>query len=317
MVRTVRTARMTRMVTLLFLLVFSVPQSSCDQPAWTCPQISEKSSEVSLSCQCEISHTLRCDGLSAGPAQLSHLVQEVASLPPDQRVSLLDISVRNISRLHSKLFHSSQLRLSGLVVSTGSLSTVDRKAFSGLERSLAALGLPDNNLTKVPVTSLAPLQLLSRLDLSGNLVGKVTTLPRLSELEYLDLSRNKISLLAAGWAQSTPSLRTLLLAWNQLDMKSLIQGDLQHLTYLQQLDLSHNKIAGQVSQALVGSVCPAGVKTLDMSFNGLTGITRLALSRLTSLTALNLAANRIDLVQDSAFSGNKPISPSSALNYHC
>ena len=251
----------------------------------------------------------RCDGASSGgsegPLQLRRLVKEVSSLPPENRVTLLDISVRNITRLQSKLFHSLGLKLSGLVISTGSLSAVDRKAFTGLEKSLNALGLPDNNLTTIPVTCLSNLLLLSRLDLSGNKVSTVTTLPKLPELEYLDLSRNNISLLAWGWAQTTPNLRTLILTWNRLNTKSLSQGDLQHLTYLQHLDISHNNMTGNLTRALVSTVCPAGVKTLDMSFNGLMGITALAFSRLSSLTSLSLAGNRIDLIEDNAFSGNK------------
>ena len=103
----------------------------------------------------------------------------MSSLPPENRVTLLDISVRNITRLQSKLFHSLGLKLSGLVISTGSLSAVDRKAFTGLEKSLNALGLPDNNLTTIPVTCLSNLLLLSRRDLSGNKVSTVTTLPKL------------------------------------------------------------------------------------------------------------------------------------------
>ena len=229
----------------------------------------------------------------------------MSSLPAENSVTLLDISVRNISRLEGKLFHNLHLPLSGLVVSTGSLTTVDRKAFSGLEKVLNALGLPDNNLLTIPVTSLSGLQLLSRLDLSGNSVRKVTTLPTLTELEYLDLSRNRISLMAGGWAQATPNLRTLILAGNKLSLVRLSQGHLQHLTYLHHLDISHNNITGNLSLSSLANVCPAGVKTLDMSFNGVTGITALAFSPLTSLTSLNLAGNNIDLIQDGAFSGNK------------
>ena len=264
---------------------------------------------------------VRCDGLSQGSSQgpdtLRRILKEVSSLPPQNRVTLLDISVKNITRLQSKLFHNLGLRLSGLVISTGFLRTVDRKAFTGLEKSLNALGLPDNKLSTIPVTSLSSLLLVSRLDLSGNKVTKVTTLPRLLELEYLDLSRNNISLLAGGWAQTTPNLKTLLLAWNNLNVKSLSQGDLQHLTYLQHLDISHNKMAGNLSQSLLSTLCPAGVKTLDMSFNGLTGITALAFSRLSSLTSLGLAGNSIDLIQDSAFSGNKQSDPPVLCILYC
>ena len=298
-----------RMIILLFLLVFSCGQTSAGT-AWKCPEISEESRGVEISCNCEIAHTLRCDGSIQpdspdGPEHLRGLLKEVSSLPAENSVTLLDISVKNISRLQGKLFHNLHLQLSGLVISTGSLTTVDRKAFTGLEKVVNALGLPDNNLMTIPVTSLSGLHLLSRLDLSGNSVRKVTTLPTLTELEYLDLSRNRIRVMAGGWAQATPNLRTLLLAGNSLDMVRLSQGHLQHLTYLHHLDISHNNITGNLSLSSLAAVCPAGVKTLDMSFNGVTGIRALAFSPLTSLTSLNLAANNIDLIQDEAFSGNK------------
>ena len=57
-------------------------------------------------------------------------------------------------------------------------------------------------------------------------------------------------------------------------------------------------------RATVDSVCPAGVKTLDMSFNGLQGITSYTFSSLAPLTTLNLQGNRLEQIEDWAFSGN-------------
>ena len=55
----------------------------------------------------------------------------------------------------------------------------------------------------------------------------------------------------------------------------------------------------------MSSICPAGVKTLDMSFNAVSGIMSDTFSRVSALVTLDLQANNIDLVQEGAFSGNK------------
>ena len=47
-----------RMIVLLFLLVFS-PGRTWAGAAWKCPEISEESRGVEISCNCEIAHTLR------------------------------------------------------------------------------------------------------------------------------------------------------------------------------------------------------------------------------------------------------------------
>ena len=51
--------------------------------------------------------------------------------------------------------------------------------------------------------------LIIRLDLSENRITSIAALPRLPELEYLDLSHNNLSVLAGGWALYTPNLRSV------------------------------------------------------------------------------------------------------------
>ena len=77
---------------------------------------------------------LRCDGsISNGGKKsqiLRRLVKEVALLPTNESVTLLDISIQNVTKLPGKLFQSLNLELSGLVVSTGALSNIDKKVGS-------------------------------------------------------------------------------------------------------------------------------------------------------------------------------------------
>ena len=108
-----------------------------------------------------------------------------------------------------------------------------------------------------------------------------------------------------------PSIfRTLVLSSNQLTVSSLSQQSVHHLSYLSTLDLGHNSLAGDLTTSLVDSVCPPGVKSLDMTFNSLTGITALSFSSLNALASLNLQANKIEQIEDMAFSGNKQCQPS-------
>ena len=54
----------------------------------------------------------------------------------------------------------------------------------------------------------------------------------------------------------------------------------------------------------MSQLCPAGVKTLDMSFNGVEGIMSQAFTRLTALSYLYIQGNKLELIEDLAFSGN-------------
>ena len=101
-----------------------------------------------------------------------------------------------------------------------------------------------------------------------------------------------------------------MLSSNHLTVSSLTQQSVHHLTYLSTLDLGHNSLSGALTSSLVDSVCPPGVKSLDMTFNNLTGITALSFSSLNALTSLNLQANKIEQIEDMAFSGNKQCQPS-------
>ena len=216
---------------------------------WQCPA----PASAGLQCGCELAHTLRCDG-EAGPAALRSLLGELAAAPARQSVALLDLSVRGMVRLPARLFTNLSLPLSGLVISTGALTRVPPRAFTGLERGLRALGLPDNKLQQPPTAAMQPLQLLTRLDLSGNLLTGLHSLPALPELEYLDLSRNQISVLAAGVTRGAPSLRTLVLSSNRLGVGTLSQHSLAHLTYLTHLHLDSNRLEGSLTRSATASI---------------------------------------------------------------
>jgi len=227
-------------------------------------------------------------------------MDSVRNVSPENHVTLLDISIKNLTKLPGKLFHN--VSIEGLVVSSGRLEYVHSKAFYGLEKQLTALGLPDNQLTSMPMASLQIMKLLTRLDLSGNCISSIHTLPSLPDLEYLDLSRNAITILAAGVTQPLPHLKTLLLSGNLMESSTLSHYNLQHLSYLETLDISQNRIAGWLEQPAL-DLFPPNLKTLDMSFNRVEGIRGNTFRSLSALKTLNLQGNMIEEIKDLAFLG--------------
>lgn len=81
-------------------------------------------------------------------------------------VSLLDCTVQNVSSLPGTLLEG--VALHGLVISSGEIKEIHSTAFKGLTAPLQALGLPNNQLTTVPISALKFLPELDRLDLSSN-----------------------------------------------------------------------------------------------------------------------------------------------------
>ena len=117
---------------------------------WSCPPV-QQDTPPGISCQCDLPHTLRCAGQSAVPEDdVTAIVGALRALPEEHSVSLLDLSIQNLSRLSSELFE--QVTLHGLVISSGEIRDVSPDAFAGaaLASALTALGLPNNRLTSVP-----------------------------------------------------------------------------------------------------------------------------------------------------------------------
>lgn len=269
---------------------------------WKCPNISTLSSTHLISCSCDIPHTLRCDGSLESDKKniLSHLINKIGKVRPSESITLLDISIQNLTRLPGRIFQN--VSIEGLVVSSGQLEEVHSKAFMGLEKHLTALGLPSNRMTGLPIQSIDVLKLLTRLDMSGNIINSIHSLPLLPDLEFLDLSRNNISILAAGVTQSLPHLKTLLLSENKLESSSVSHYNLQHLTYLQTLDFAQNLLAGHLAPPTL-DLFPSNLKKLDLSFNLINGIRSNTFRPMSGLKTLNLQGNQIEEIENYSFLG--------------
>lgn len=124
---------------------------------WKCPEVRN------VSCACDLPHTLRCTG---GKSTFETVAQALRNLSGTSSISLLDCTVQNVGSLPARMLDG--VSLHGLVVSSGEIKSVSDAAFDGLGSPLQALGLPNNQLERVPSSALAMLSGLERLDLSHN-----------------------------------------------------------------------------------------------------------------------------------------------------
>jgi Leucine-rich repeat (LRR) protein len=112
------------------------------------------------------------------------------------------------------------------------------------------------------------------------------------EMHTVDVSHNKLSILPADFVSFSETLRTLNASYNQI---ANVFADFGLLRLLVKLDLSHNRLQGDLDSALGG--CTGGVASLrelkecDLSHNQLTSASGFAW--LPNLSALNLSNNRL------------------------
>ncbi|XP_066956162.1 leucine-rich repeat-containing protein 15-like isoform X1 [Macrobrachium rosenbergii] len=267
--------------------------------AWACPYVSEVSG---ISCTCDVPHTVRCRGQASRPEDLLTLTKTLNS---EGVVSLLDLAVHGLGELPGGGF--ANMELLGLVVTTADLKSITSEAFKGLEESLAALGLPNNKLNYVPVDALKRLKQLQRLDLSDNLIEELKSraFPTLLQLQNLNLAGNGLHLLHPEAFVRLPRLQSLNLARNQLDAAQLNEKTLRGLHMLERLSLQSNLLKGAITPTLITGA--RGLKSLDLSDNALTRVTRSSLAACPELRDLDLSHNRIDVIEDHAFSNLKQL----------
>ncbi|XP_068640169.1 receptor-like protein 12 [Aristolochia californica] len=151
--------------------------------------------------------------------------------------------------------------------------TLSNNFFSGeIPSSIAALPALeelylDNNLLQGEIPAdLGRLQSLKRLELQGNeLYGDFPDLGSLQNLLFLDASNNLLS--GALPASLPPSLVELSMRNNSFEAD--IPSNLRSLTFLQVVDLSHNKLSGAVAPFLFEH---PSLEQLTLSYNSFTSL---------------------------------------------
>ena len=261
---------------------------------WKCPEIKHTDD---LECGCDIPHTLRCSGNIHGLEILAAGLRN-STYP----VSLLDCTLNNVTFLSdAKIFEG--ISLHGLVISSGDIKRVHRLAFTGMKNGLEALGLPNNKLSSVPASSIAPLTQLDRLDLSNNQLKTLTStdFATLTELSYLELSDNKITSISPRSFANLKKLQYLKLKGNRLgDFPTSLQS-IFYCRNLTDLDLRSNTLRGPLTKQLIPKL-PL-LQTLNLDKNLITSVQNGALEKFSNLKSLSLRQNQIDVLQDHAFVG--------------
>jgi len=246
-------------------------------------------------CHCDEQNTLRC--MTSSESELRSVTSQLSASP---RLRLADLVVRGLPTLPGRLFRGS--RLHGLLLSGSQATSLPEDLLEGLEDSLLALGLGENQLEHVPTATLRRLEKLERLDLSGNQLPAVEAEAFISlrQLAELNLADNQISGLAPTAFSSLPRLTTLSLEGNQLGRQSQqLSVALSQLTSLESLSLDNNGISGALTGHFLGGL--GNLRQLTLAQNNLTSVEPDALAGLSSLRTLDLSQNKIDLISDRSF----------------
>ncbi|CAL4109853.1 unnamed protein product, partial [Meganyctiphanes norvegica] len=234
-----------------------------------------------------------------GQAGNSGVLNQLTSTLKSYNISLLDLAVHELGSIPVDVFQG--LNLLGLIVTSAGILEIPPEAFSGLQTSLTALGMPSNNLTTVPSMAIKPLRLLQRLDISDNLIKELLprAFPTLLGLEQLTLAGNGLRLLHPEAFVRLPNLESLDLARNQLDAAQINERSLRGLHSLKHLSLKSNLLKGPLIPTLITGA--KGLISLDLSENAITAISRGALGLCPDLRELDLSHNQIDVIEDHAF----------------
>ncbi|KAK6643639.1 hypothetical protein RUM43_005149 [Polyplax serrata] len=281
---------MIRTIPLGLLLVLCLIGTVSGSSRWKCPELND----TTASCICEFPQALRC---SINLNLLKGLVACLKDLPTDEVISLLDLTIPNITHLPGHQLEG--VSLHGLVLTSGDLRNLSTDAFFGLSTPLQALGLPNNKLDRMPVEALKTLTKLEQLDLSFNNLSSLnsTSLTYLTVLTFLDLSNNQIENLKPNTFSHMKSLSTMKLNNNRLKVADI--SALVGLENLRELYLNGNKLLG-ILNSTTFPIMPS-LQTLSLANNQFRSIAQGAMKGATGLQNLILSHNQIDVLEDHSF----------------
>lgn len=197
-------------------------------------------------------------------------------------------------------------RLDVLFLTTNAIQTIHEKAFDGTAK-LTYISLQSNALTSVPALGYMPN--LQRLVLEGNAVTDATfpeSFKASKQLEYIGLSNNKIQRLKNETfkALTNNSLSSLYLSRNSISFVE--PGTFSRLSAIQSLKLGSNPIDGATLKTALTGLMGKAMASLDISALKLNDILlqdTFALLKNTSITTLNMGANKIETIHNNTFSG--------------
>nr|CAB3263486.1 leucine-rich repeats and immunoglobulin-like domains protein 3 [Phallusia mammillata] len=219
---------------------------------------------------------------------------------------LLDLSFNRLRHLRNNTFIN-QKNLTELYLHRNKIKVVEPCAFNGLNHTLETLSLSRNRIRL--------LRGLSSSSIRESCIGF------LSNLRYLDLSRNHIAQVDGLTFNGMCRLNTLLLNYNSIT--TLKDGSFYSLKALERLNLDHNLVSSvsmwlfdleklhslslhnnNVSEIVQDSwKFSKEIKQLNLSSNKLSLISNGLFRQLRKLEKLDLSNNVIEVMENNAFAG--------------
>ncbi|XP_034190951.1 G-protein coupled receptor rickets isoform X2 [Osmia lignaria lignaria] len=221
-------------------------------------------------------------------------ILDVTVLPSSVNLTRLDLTNNNITDIPVRAFHRVP-NLEVLLLRRNRLHTIADGAFINLT-SLRVLELDDNYLTKIP-TAIVKLSGLEDLSLSNNRIETLEehVFQRIANLRSLDLRGNPIKQIHGSTFQNLRKLRKLILS----NLKELrIFPNLNGTRSLEVLRLDRAQVS-EVPRDLCEE-CPK-LKSLDIKSNYLTELPNLR--NCSELRVLDFASNMISSLLDEPFRG--------------
>lgn len=192
----------------------------------------------------------------------------------------LNMSHNELAQVQGGAFRSLQ-NLKYLDLSFNRVQRLNSDSFIGLD-TVEELDLSFNFLTQIPVNSLKILSSLRVLKLSGNLLQNLEMtkdMKSLTNLEVLDLSRNRLSELPRDIFQGMSNLKELHLGVNQL--RTLPSTAFDGLTGLISLNLIDNNLLAFPNQAVENIT---HLQSLNLDYNRISALTPMKNQNLTRLS---------------------------------
>ena len=207
-------------------------------------------------------------------------------------LKFIDLSNNRLSSLPEDVFATSR-NLKWVSLSNNSLAFLPNDLFKEPSQSLEVLDLSGNLIPTLTAPLLSNLQSLTSLDLSRNeivSIGSAAALKGLNELKSLKLAHNKLARLPV---LSLSSLRSLVLSHNDIGGRLSPTRIFSRLPLLSHLLLDNNQIDELPSQVFVNST---KITVLDLSHNKIRGNVPNAINQLQSLQSLSLSKNKLNVL---------------------
>ncbi|CAH1406344.1 unnamed protein product [Nezara viridula] len=273
-------------------------------------------------CICPSKCTCRDDALAASCVGAGLAVVPIQLNPDLEVIELQENRIANVD--YTLTFYTSLRKLD---VSNNKINSLKAHNFEN-QGKLLSLNASYNNITTLSKDAFKGLKLLRNLDLSHNNIMNVEpgSFHDTANLQTINLSYNRItSFLDPTVFKPISSLRVLNLHNNEiLDIPSVLIKNLPSPCVLETLTLSNNLIEIIEEKSFLAP-CSHSIKTLtlgsnvikdiekaafnalynleyvDLSFNNLTYIPTMQLSKLSKLRELDLSGNRFTEVRPVAF----------------